>query len=356
MIEKASQYFQSRFKKNEAEINELTYLFWECTQHCNLNCIHCGTDCNSDSSIKDMPFEDFLKAIEPLKTRYKRDSITIIITGGEPLIRKDLAQCGKALRKNGFRWGIVTNGYLYDEDMHARLLSAGLGAITLSIDGYEKTHNWLRGDPNSYNRAMKALDLITSSERLNYDVVTCVHPGNIEELHYLSDLLISKNVKAWRLFTIAPIGRASQNDNLQLNPSQFKRLMNFIAEIRTDKTIDVKFSCESFVGVFEKLVRDSFFFCRAGINIASILVDGSISACPNINRHFTQGNIYKDNLLDVWENKFGVMRNRNWTKTGDCKNCSDFKRCNGGAMHLWDEKQDCILTCANQKIKLIDLK
>ena len=91
----------------------------------------------------------------------------------------------------------------------------------------------------------------------------------------------------------------------------------------------MKFSCEGFTAKYETEVRDGFFFCRAGINIASVLVDGSISACPNIDREFAQGNIYNDNFMDVWENRFDIMRNRKWMKTGICKNCKMFKWCRG---------------------------
>ncbi|HOD88779.1 MAG TPA: TIGR04133 family radical SAM/SPASM protein [Bacteroidales bacterium] len=351
MLNKIPQYFHNRFRANEAKLHELTYLFWECTQRCNLNCLHCGSDCIADSKVKDMPFEDFIEAILPLKDKFKPNSITVVITGGEPLLRKDLPQCGKTLREHGFRWGIVTNGFSYNPDIHARLLAAGMGAITLSLDGLENSHNWLRNNNNSFNKALQALDLITSSNRLFYDVVTCVNSKNISELPQLLDLLISKNVKAWRLFTISPIGRAVNNDDLQLTSLHLKQLMDFITQSRLDKKIDIKFSCEAYVGKYEKKVRDSYFFCRAGINIASILIDGSISACPNINRKFVQGNIYNDRFLDVWENRFDIMRNRNWTKTGICLNCKDYKNCNGGAMHLWDEKQDCIMTCINDKLK-----
>jgi radical SAM enzyme (rSAM/lipoprotein system) len=350
-IQKTSQYFHNRFRENEAQIHELSYLFWESTRRCNLKCLHCGSDCISYSQIKDMPFEDFLKAIQPLKKKYKQDSITVVITGGEPLLRNDLSQCGKALRENGFRWGIVTNGFAYNSDIHARLLSSGMGAITLSIDGFEETHNWLRANRKSFNKAVQALDLITSADRLFYDIVTCVNSRNIDELPELKEFFISKKVKAWRLFTIAPIGRASDNIDLQLHPGQIKQLLDFISSSRKEKQIDIKFSCEAYVGSYEKKVRDSFFFCRAGINIASILIDGAISACPNINRHFVQGNIYTDKFTNVWDNKFELMRNRTWTKTGDCLDCNDYKNCNGGAMHLWNEKQDCIMTCIHKKIK-----
>lgn len=334
------------FRKNETKLHILNYLFWECTWRCNLQCRHCGSDCKSDSTHPDMPFEHFLNAIQPLKKEYPKDSITVNIMGGEPLLRKDLAECGKTLRENGFRWGIVTNGYAYDEAMHSKLISAGMGSITVSLDGLEENHNWLRNNAHSFERAVKALKLIVNYPRLNSDVVTCVHQKNIAELSQLKEFLISLQVKKWRIFTIAPIGRATENSELLLSNEQTKQLMDFIADSRkNDPRIDLYFSCESYVGDYETKVRDSYFFCRAGINIGSVLIDGGISACPNIHRSFVQGNIYHDSFLEVWKNRFEIMRNRDWCKTGICKTCKDFKYCQGGAFHLWDEKQECIKNC-----------
>ena len=58
------------FRKNETEIHELNYLFWECTWRCNLSCRHRGSDCKAESNVSDMPFADFLRALEPLEHRY----------------------------------------------------------------------------------------------------------------------------------------------------------------------------------------------------------------------------------------------------------------------------------------------
>ena len=339
------QLLANLFRKNETKLHELSYLFWECTLRCNLKCLHCGSDCTADRSTPDMPFEDFLNAILPLKEKFDPNTITVAITGGEPLLRKDLPECGKALRKHGFHWGIVTNGFDYTPQIHRSLLDAGMGSITVSLDGLEENHNWLRGNNQSFQRAVKAIELVNSSKRLNYDIVTCVNQKNINELEQIREFLLSKNVKAWRLFTISPIGRAAENDILQLTPQQLKHLMDFIVRAREDKRMQVTFSCEAYLGEYEGKVRDSYFFCRAGIQIGSILSDGSISACPNINRCFVQGNIYKDKLLDVWENRFQIMRDRRWTKTGICLKCKKYKNCLGGAMHLWKENKDCISTC-----------
>ena len=349
-MSKFYQFLSNQFRKNEIALHELRYLFWECTQNCNLQCLHCGSECTTDRKTEDMPFDVFLNAILPLKKQYKSDTITIGITGGEPLLRKDLIRCGLTLRKNGFRWGIVTNGYNYTAEVHKQLLAAGMGSITISLDGLEPTHNWLRANDQSFERAVNAIKLIAPSARLFYDVVTCINQRNLYELEEFREFLISLGVKTWRMFTIWPIGRAVHNEDLHLKPHQLKQLMEFIAKARNDKRINTTFSCEAFVGEYERRVRDTYFFCRAGIQIASILKDGSIAACPNINRNFIEGNIYRDNLLDVWNNKYQIMRDRKWCKIGICKNCSAFKNCNGGPMHQWNEKKDGIMVCHHRQI------
>lgn len=115
--------------------------------------------------------------------------------------------------------------------------------------------------------------------------------------------------------------------------------------------MDIKFSCEAYVGPYENEVRDGFFFCRAGINIASVLIDGSVSACPNIHPDFIQGNIYKADFTDIWDKEFGVMRNRSWTKIGECANCDSYKHCMGNGLHLWDPQKNQLLQCHYNLLK-----
>ena len=243
------------------------------------------------------------------------------------------------------RWSLVSNGLLYDKERQNSLLNAGMGALTLSLDGLEDSHNWLRNSKTSFNKVVNAIDLAASSTRLNFDVVTCVNKRNVNELTQVRDFLVQRGVRAWRLFTITPIGRAANNPDLALADSQFVTLMDFIAESRKTKRLDVKFSCEGFVGRYELHVRDSYFFCRAGINIGSILIDGSISACPNIDKSFIQGNIYRDNLNEIWQSEFRPFRNRDWAKRGQCTDCTYFIDCQGNGLHNWHGDRKNVLVC-----------
>ncbi len=331
------------FRRYETRRHELNYLFWECTTRCNLNCLHCGSDCAKSSLHPDMPSGDFIKVLHGI--RQHGHNLMVVITGGEPLLRKDLESTGREIRKLGMRWGIVSNGLLYTAKRQNTLLNAGMGALTLSLDGLESNHNWLRNHKNSFSQVSRAIALAANHPRLNFDVVTCVNQRNIEELPAMLDFLTRMNVKAWRLFTIAPIGRAIQHPELQLKPAQMKTLMAFIAATRENSKTDIKFSCEGYTGPWEYKVRDTGFFCRAGINIGSVLIDGSISACPNIDRSFVQGNIYRDDFSDIWENRFHDFRNREWARKSSCGACSDFRDCQGSGLHLWHGEQDEVLVC-----------
>lgn len=340
-------------KQKEIEIakHELKYLFWECTLRCNLACKHCGSDCRKSSLQKDMPLEDFLNTIDNIRPHVNPHNTMIVITGGEPLLRNDLEECGLELYKREFPWGFVTNGLQVTEDRINKLLDAGLRSVTVSLDGLEASHNLMRGNENSFKKVLEAIQIFTSkSNEIKFDVVTCITPKTFSELNNIKELLISLNVNLWRIFTITPIGRAQKDNELQLEPVQFKQLFEFIKETRKEGRIHLNYGCEGYLGAYESEVRDYFFFCRAGVSVGSILVDGSISACPNLRANFIQGNIYKNNFMEVWNNKYHIYRDRSWMKTGECEKCNHFKYCLGNGMHLRDENGQ-LLFCHLNRIK-----
>ena len=90
--------------KQRVEEHELHQLFWECTLRCNLNCRHCGSDCRMLSEQNDMPLGDFLKVLDEIKTHEDPSKVMVITTGGEPMMRRDLTECGAEISKRGFIW------------------------------------------------------------------------------------------------------------------------------------------------------------------------------------------------------------------------------------------------------------
>lgn len=333
------------YRNIQKELHELTYFFWECTLRCNLTCIHCGSDCYKTSEIKDMPLEDFLKVLDEIKEVYPPNKTIIVLTGGEPLLRPDIEECGRQFLERGFPWGMVSNGYALTEKKFAALVNNGMRSLTISLDGTRESHNWLRNKEDSFDKAINAIQAVKNHPSLVFDVVTCVNQNNINELDEIKKLLIENGIKKWRLFTIFPKGRAKDEPLLDLKEGQLQQIMEFIVKTKKEGHIDPDFSCEGFLGGWENEARKGFFFCRAGINIGSVLANGDISACPSLRGDYIQGNIYKDKFMDIWENKFSVMRNREWTKNGKCSECKMYSYCEGNGLHLRDEKSGELLRC-----------
>ena len=335
----------------QAKVHDLTYFFWECTVRCNIACKHCGSDCRSDKGVKDMPGEDFLKVAKEVATQYNPNKVMIVITGGEPLVRADLASVCTELNKMGYPWGMVTNGLLLTREKLDELLTAGLHSITISLDGLEESHNWLRGNERSFAAASKAIKMVAQTPDIAYDVVTCITQKNIHELEELKSYLIGLGVTHWRIFAIDPIGRAKDDPMLQISSTELLEILRFIDTSRREGNIHVSFGCEGYLGAFEDKVRDGYFFCRAGINIASVLNDGSISACPNNSHHVVQGSIYTDSFMDVWNNRYQIMRDRSWAKEGTCADCKEFKWCKGNGLHLRDFENHDVLRCHKKMLE-----
>ena len=373
-------------RKNLQQLHPLQQLFWESTLRCNVHCLHCGSDCSSSEITPDMPAEDFLRVIDQSVTPHvDPHKVLIIISGGEPLMRKDLAEVGAALKQRGYPWGMVTNGLALTEKRFKELMAAGLRSIAISFDGLELDHNWLRQHPLAFEGATRAIKLAaqygvqrgstvvqhgsklsnTEREALNnieqalapaeqsnglvWDVVTCVNQRTINQLDEMQQYLWSIGVRNWRLITIDPMGRAAENPELILTPEQHRQVLDYIREKRK-QGLHISYSCEGFMPDYEMEVRDHLFHCAAGISIASILVDGSISACTSVRGKYYQGNIYKDDFWEVWENGFEPYRNRKWMKKLEpCNNCKLFRYCEGGGMHLRRE-DGALMLCHHNKL------
>ena len=312
----------------------LRQLFWECTLRCNLSCRHCGSDCRKVSLTPDMPLEHFLPVLDDVATMALPNKVLVNTVGGEPLVRPDIVECGKAITARGFMWGFVTNGVLLTEPMLRDVLKAGLRTVAVSLDGLEAEYNWLRG--GSFEGAMGAVKLLARTRNLLWDVITCVNQRNFSTLLQLKQYLIEAGVKKWRIFTIFPQGRAKLNNELFLSAEQFVELMDFIVATRKEGNINLSYSCEGFLGDYEGEVRSHIFRCDSGTMTASILANGDISGCLSIRSQYKQGNIYRDRFGDVWNNRFEQMRNRLWMKHDECAKCKMWDWCAGGPFHLRD--------------------
>ena len=283
--------------------------------------------------------EDFLHVLDSEVTpNVNPADLLIIFSGGEVLVRKDLEQMGHEVKRRGYKWGMVTNGMALTAERLNALLEAGLSSVSVSFDGFADIHNHIRQNPLSYDRALAALKFIAKTG-IAYDAITCVTPELVPRLEEWKELLIAEGITRWRIFSIFPAGRAGRDSSLHLSTEQFREVMEFIRRTRREGRIQLSYACEGFLGGYESEVRDHFYMCAAGVNVASIRVNGDISGCTSVRGNFTQGNIYHDKFWDVWQNCFEKFRNREWAKRDECKDCKVWEFCEGGGMHLRDDEE-----------------
>ena len=352
---------------------KLRYLFWEATTRCNCSCRHCGSDCGvgefagmsgSSESGEQTEFaesegsltaEEMCGFLDQVARDFSPRGVMLCITGGEPLMRRDLFDVMAHAARLGFLWGMTSNGVLISDDVVRKMADTNCKTVSVSLDGLKHSHNALRGnrelhlkhDSNEnrqddcFEEAIAGIKrLVKSKSFTNVQVTTVLHKGNFHELEDMYTLVEALGVDSWRLTNIEPIGRANQMKEDFLSADDFHALFAFIRSHRQKRSkVPVTFGCSHYVTPeYEMDVRDDFFICGAGILIASILHNGDIYGCPDIERKYglVQGNIRKDRFADIWASGFSQFRQRRDMTNPVCAGCPDASFCRGDSAHTWD--------------------
>lgn len=331
---------QKKLKEEERKKHRLIDLFWECTLTCNAHCKHCGSRAEKRKYEGELTTKEIKNALKQIADSMDAPSIFINVTGGEPLVRKDLCEVMEyATKQLGFSWGMTTNGILLNDENIEKLREARLSAVSISLDGLEHTHDEFRGAPGSYKMIIENIKKLKKANVEGIQVTTVVNKTNINELEELYKVLMELNLDSWRLASMDPIGRAKENDELLLNGKELKYLLDFILKKNKEKKLKILYGCPGFLGLkYEKSARENYFYCRTGISVASILYNGDLFVCPNVPRikSLIQGNIKQDNFKEVWENQYKEFRKEDRTKCKNCENCKYWQFCLGGAYHTWN--------------------
>ena len=306
---------------------------WEITYRCNVNCIHCGSDCASVVKENELTTPECLDLIEDLADI---GAGTIILSGGEPLMRKDFATIAIAIKRLGMQVAFISNGFMLNEDTVKVIKEIKPRAYGISIDAADPyLHDYIRGKEGCFEHLDRGIDLLLKNGVLP-SVVTTVHKINYTQLSKIRDYLIKKGIRLWQIQYGDHIGRMPRNT--MITEAQFLEIAKFILETR--EKYGEHFESVSgadvfgYLGDLGKKVQGPWWGCAAGMKALGLGSDGTVRGCLSLQRdEYIEGNIRERSLKEIWNDKNSFKYNRRFDcsmLTGYCKDCVYASVCRGG--------------------------
>lgn len=187
-------------------MREYSSIRLEVTSRCNLQCEYCH---NSEYNNKkdDMNTQQILKLIQDLKNKYPINKI--LLTGGEPLLNKDICTIIKLITSLGIKADLVSNATLLTPDMVKQLEDAGLKRIRISIDEVNNTSG-LRSTTNP-NELWDIAKKIASDSNIEVCIHTVCSPSNVNNLFDVYLKTLEVGARRWRVFDLGYQGGIAQN-------------------------------------------------------------------------------------------------------------------------------------------------
>lgn len=318
---------------------------WNITKKCNLNCAHCYRDAGSAARNELTTDEAFNLIDEIEKAGFKM----LILSGGEPLIRKDIFEIIKYASDKRLKVMLGSNGTLITDAVAKKCLKAGVQRLGISVDSIdEKKHDDFRKYQGSFKKTLKGIENLKKAN-VPFQIHTTVTKNNVNEIRDITSFAEKIGAKAHHLFFLVSTGRASKKGTdtffkkkqkkvsvpfllEQISAEEQEKLLrNIIRGMKNGKIkIEVKPTCApAFLRIAKEEGLDRHYTrgCLAGISYCVILPDGEVHPCPYL--PVSAGNIRGKKFSRIWKESkiFNELRLQNLK--GACGKCIYNKICGG---------------------------
>ena len=214
---------------------------WETTRACDLACVHCRAEANSERSKDELTFEEAQRLVQSVKL-FGAPYPLFILTGGDPAKRSDIFDIISYAREQGLRVAMTPSATpLITRDAVRRFAAAGLVRLALSLDGKDAlTHDRFRGVAGSFDRTLKILDWCREFG-LETQIHTTVTRHVLDDLPEIAEMIGRRGIKLWALFLLIAVGRAARPEvrRLNLSASQFESLFHWLYDLTKSAPFDV---------------------------------------------------------------------------------------------------------------------
>ncbi len=216
-------------------------VFWEVTKGCNLRCIHCRATATELSSPLDLPTAKAREIIEQISAYA---SPILVLSGGEPLYRKDIFELAGYATERGLRVALATNGTLVDKAVAQKVMAAGIKRVSISLDGADaETHDTFRGIPGAFDTALTGFRNLREAG-MSVQINTTVARHNSHQLPAVLELAKSIGADALHTFLLVPVGCGVDIAESQMvPPDEYERMLNWFYDRSLEGGIELKATC-----------------------------------------------------------------------------------------------------------------
>jgi radical SAM protein with 4Fe4S-binding SPASM domain len=350
---------------------------WNVTRRCNLRCEHCYYDAATQSAAAgEFTREEGMNLIADLA---KAGVPVLLFSGGEPLLRHELFDWGRAARDARLHPVLSTNGVLITDAVARSLADAGFGYVGVSLDGMRETNDRFRGLAGAFDAALAGLRAAMRAG-LRTGVRFTVHAGNVAELPAVLDLVEAEGIPRFCLYHLVYSGRGARLRDLDLTNEQRRRLLDLIiartldwnrrgveSEILTvDNHADGLYITEYVrkhmperLAEVQRLQR-LHGGCSAGTKFANIDSGGNVHPCQ-FWQHVSLGNVRDRAFGEIWNDLTKPLLAKLKTKGANlkgerCSRCAHQDLCCGCRVRAeaatgdpWDDDPACYLTEKERK-------
>jgi radical SAM protein with 4Fe4S-binding SPASM domain len=314
----------------------LYMMTWRCTRACNYNCLYCSFGSNP-YAVNEIDTDGGIRIVDEL---YELGAKWFGLSGGEPLLRKDIFEIIAHAKSLGMNVSLITNGYYVDGDILDNLIRNEV-MTAVSLDGREENNDLTRGK-GSYATALKAMEKLSHVGIFDC-IVTTLNKLNYKDVDHIAQLGHDYNATRVVYHNYIPVGRAQEHLELAPSPQQYEWVWNRIYDLMQEYKgkLSINVYCPFFARIAKERGMPDFDYwfnnvflgqCFIGGRYMGLLENGDIRPC-GFNEGYRMGNIRNKSMRDIWTEMQNMdlhrkLRDRRNLK-GKCGVCEYREICGG---------------------------
>lgn len=324
---------------------------WEVTRSCNLACRHCRAEAHTEPYENELDTDEAMRLIDAFPEVGRP---IVIFTGGDPMMRGDIYDLVRHVKKRELTAAFSPNGTLITPESAAKIKAAGVDRCSISLDGATaRSHDDFRGVEGAFEASLAGISYLRE-QGVPFQINTTVTRNNLHSLTDICRLCENIGAVAWHIFLLVPMGRASGLADQVITAEEYEKVLHWLYDFRKSTSMQLKATCAPHYyrimrqrAAAEKVPVNAVNFgmdamsrgCLGGTGFCFISHRGQVQPCGYL--ELDCGNVREKPFPEIWRESeiFRNLRNPE-TFSGKCGICEFHRVCGGCRARAYAMKKD----------------